>query len=78
MTVDVAPTVARCVCAPDVPVQDVLDLRAVQTRAGGFGAAAFSPEVAAAPADWRSQIDGPDFKGLPGNAGVRFFLESNQ
>ena len=34
-------------------------LQAVQARAGGLGAAACSPEGAAAPADWQSQIRGP-------------------
>ena len=37
-------------------------LQAVQARAGGLGAAAFSPEGAAAPADWQSQIRGPGLK----------------
>jgi len=39
-------------------------LQAVQARAGGLGAAACSPEGAAAPADWQSQIRGPDWKGV--------------
>ncbi|MDB5928588.1 MAG: molybdopterin molybdenumtransferase MoeA [Polaromonas sp.] len=34
-------------------------LQAVQARAGGLGAAAFSPEGAAAPAAWQSQPRGP-------------------
>ncbi|MDB5744349.1 MAG: molybdopterin dehydrogenase, FAD-binding protein [Polaromonas sp.] len=37
-------------------------LQAVHARAGGLGAAAFSPEGAAAPADWQSQIRGPGLK----------------
>ncbi|MDB5937670.1 MAG: 4-hydroxy-3-methylbut-2-enyl diphosphate reductase [Polaromonas sp.] len=37
-------------------------LQAVQARAGGLGAAAFSPEGAAAPAVWQSQSRGPDLK----------------
>ncbi len=47
----------------DVPAQDALALRAVQTRAGGFGAAALSPEGAAAPAAWQSQFRGPSLHG---------------
>ena len=39
-----APTLVASRTALDVPVPEALALRAVQTRAGGFGAAALSPE----------------------------------
>jgi hypothetical protein len=59
---NVAPTLPTACGSLDVPARDAQALRAVQTRAGGFGAAALSPEGAAAPADWQSQIRGPNLK----------------
>jgi anthraniloyl-CoA monooxygenase len=44
-------------------------LQAVQARAGGLGAAAFSPEGAAAPAVRQSRSRGPDLKGEATPAG---------
>ncbi len=41
-----APTFPTSCGSPDVPARDAQALRAVQTRAGGFGAAALSPEGA--------------------------------
>jgi FdhD protein len=46
MWVNMAPTLVASRTALDVPAQDAQALRAVQTRAGGFGAAALSPEGA--------------------------------
>ena len=45
------------------PLPEAAPLEAVQARAGGLGAAAFSPEGAAAPAVWQSQSRGPDLVG---------------
>ncbi len=61
--VNMAPTLFASRNALDVPAQDAQALRAVQTSAGGFGAAALSPEGAAARAVWQSQSRGPGLKG---------------
>ena len=60
----------------DEVVPEALALRAVQIRAGGFRAAALSPEGAAAPAAWQSQFRGPGLKGnepLQGTRNVQAF-----
>ncbi len=63
MWINMAPTLVATRTALDVPAQDAQALRAVQTRAGVFGATALSPEGAPAPADWQSQIRGPCLNG---------------
>ena len=54
-----APTLVASRTALDRPMPEATALRAVQSRTGEIGAAALSPEGAAAPADWQSQICGP-------------------
>ena len=63
---DVAPTLPTS-CG-SLPLQgatppEAAHLQAVQARAGGLGAAAFSPEGAAAPAARQSRFRGPDWQG---------------
>ena len=57
-----APTLVASRTALDRPMPEATALRAVQSRTGEIGAAALSPEGAAAPADWQSQIRGPGLK----------------
>ena len=60
---NMAPTLVTACTSLDVPARDAQALRAVQTRAGGFGAAALSPEGAAAPAARQSRFGGPCLNG---------------
>jgi hypothetical protein len=67
----IAPMLVTSCTALDMPARYAQALRTVQTRAGGFGAAALNPKGATAPAAWpigmlgtgRGQFRGPCLKG---------------